>query len=262
MDRNFYGSLRIYEYDRGDEDEAKALVHGTVDHGMQFTLPERRQEHITYYGPHSGVALALNAVRRSPVRVGVIGLGAGSLAAYSRPGDLFRFYEINPLVETFSRRDFTYLSGARGKVEVVLGDGRLSLEREKGGLFDVLVVDAFSGDAIPAHLLTREAVELYFRHLKPRGLLALHITNTHLNLEPVVAALARDLGKESCLISNESDHIRRIYRSDWAILSNRKIRDRTIEDAAEELPFRTDVPVWTDDYSNLFRILKRRGMRL
>ena len=256
--RNFYGSLRVYKEDHGTDDEARALVHGTVDHGMQFTSPDRSREHITYYGPESGIALALTAVRRSPVRVAVIGLGAGSLASYSRPGDVFRFYEINPLVETFARRDFTYLSEARGKIEVVLGDGRLSLEREEGTAYDLIAVDAFSGDAIPAHLVTREAMQLYFRRLAPGGILVLHITNTHLDLEPVVAAAARDQRLHACLIKNLSDPLRRIYRSDWALLSKEPLRNPKITDAADNLLPRENVPVWTDDYSNLFRILKRR----
>ena len=198
MVRNFYGGLRVIEYDEGTEDEARTMVHGTVIHGKQFTAPERQRERITYYGPGSGVGLAVKALRRSPLRAGIIGLGAGSLAAYAERGDVFRFYEINPLVEMLARTEFTYLADSRGRTEVILGDGRLSLERERGQDYDLLVVDAFSGDSIPVHLLTTQALELYFRHLKPGGILALHITNTHLDLAPVVDspdAEARQTGR-------------------------------------------------------------------
>ncbi len=256
MERNFYGSLRVYEYDRGTDDEARALVHGMVNHGMQFTLPERTREHITYYGPGSGVALALASVNRTHARVGIIGLGAGSLAAFARRGDTYRFYDINPLVEGLARREFTYLADCRGTAEVVLGDGRLALEREPAGSFDVLVVDAFSGDAIPVHLLTAEAVELYFRRLRPEGVLALHITNTHLDLEPVLAALAGRLGKWSLVVRNEGDGDRRIYRSSWALLSTRPIASSALLRAGAELRTMTGFRVWTDEYSNLFQILR------
>ncbi len=256
MARNFYGGLRVNEYEKGTNDEIRILVHGTVTHGIQYTAPARRNERTSYYGRGSGVSLAANYLRRSSLRVGVIGLGAGSLAAYARPGDVFRFYEINPLVEQLAQSEFTYLSDCRGKVDVVLGDGRLSLEREPGSRYDLLVVDAFSGDAIPVHLLTKQAMELYFRHLKPGGILALHITNTHLDLEPVVERLATTLGKHALLVSTESDSKRNLYRSKWALLSSVPVTSSVILAKAEELTARPDLPVWTDDYNNLFRILK------
>jgi len=256
MVRNFYGGLRVHVNDPGTINEARMLVHGTVDHGMQFTAPERRREHITYYGPESGVGLALRHLRRSRLRVGVIGLGAGSLASYAEPGDVFRFYEINPLVKTLARTEFTYLADCRGKTEVIMGDGRLSLEREPAQAYDLLAIDAFSGDAVPVHLLTRQALELYFRHLKPSGVLALHITNTHLDLEPVVERLGRTLGKHAVLITNDKDEERRVYRSRWALLSSRPLSSPKIRDAAEKLTSRPELRVWTDDYNNLFQILK------
>ncbi len=256
MMRNFYGGLRVNQYETGTGDENRILVHGTVDHGMQFTRPARRRDHITYYGPESGVALAIKALRPSPIRVGVIGLGAGSIAAFARPGDVFRFYDINPLIEQIARTQFTYLSDSRGRVEIVLGDGRLSLERETPQQYDLLAVDAFSGDAVPVHLLTRQAVELYFRHLKPDGILALHITNTHLDLAPVVELLRADLGKYAVLIENDRDEERKIYHSTWALLSSKPITSPVILDQADDLPSRQDLRVWTDDYNNLFQVLK------
>ena len=257
MARNFYGGLRVNEYHMGTNNEIRALVHGTVTHGIQYTPPARRSARISYYGPGSGIWLAENYLRHSSLRVGVIGLGAGSLAAYARPGDHFRFYEINPLVERFARSEFTYLADCRGTVDVVLGDGRLSLEREPDKeQYDLFVVDAFSGDAIPVHLLTEQALELYFRHLKPGGILALHITNTYLDLEPVVDKLAETLGKHSLLVSTESEGRYNIFPSRWALLSSEAITSPAILNAARKLAARPGLRVWTDDYNNLFRILR------
>jgi SAM-dependent methyltransferase len=256
MARNFYGGLRVNEYHNGTNNEIRVLVHGTVTHGVQYVPIARRSARISYYGPESGVSLAEHYLRHSSLRVGVIGLGAGSLAAYARPGDVFRFYEINPLVEQLARSEFTYLEDCSGKVEVVLGDGRLSLEREPDQQYDLFVVDAFSGDAIPVHLITRQALELYFRHLKPGGILALHITNTHLDLEPVVQKLSEELGKQAILISTDSDEQHNLFRSYWALISSQPIEDPAIESVAEELTARPELRAWTDDYNNLFQILK------
>lgn len=256
MVRNFYGGLRVQEYEKGTIDETRMLVHGTVDHGMQFTTPKRRHEHITYYGPESGIGLAINALRHPSLRVGIIGLGAGSLASFAEHGDVFRFYEINPLVETIAKTYFTYLADCRGKTDIILGDGRLSLEREPDQQYDLLVIDAFSGDAIPVHLITKQALELYFHHLKPTGILALNITNTHLDLEPVVDRLSQELGKHAILIENDRDEKKKVYSSNWALVSSQPITSPKILDAAEKLTSRPDLRVWTDDYSNLFQILK------
>ena len=206
--------------------------------------------------PTSGIGMALKYMRRSPMKVGVIGLGAGSLAVYARPGDLFRFYEINPLVERLARQKFTYLSDCRGKVEVVLGDARLSLEREQPQQYDLIAVDAFSGDSIPVHLMTREAVDLYFRHLKPGGVLALHITNTHLDLGPVAEKLGRAAGKQAVLVSSEGDSDKEIYGADWVLMSSSPIDSPAIKKASTRLVERPELRLWTDDYNNLFQILK------
>ncbi len=256
MARNFYGGLRVQEYGKGSNDETRMLVHGTVDHGMQFIAPGRRREHITYYGAESGVGLAMNALRRSSLRVGVIGLGAGSLASFAKPGDVFRFYEINPLVEKIARTEFSYLADCRGKTEIILGDGRLSLEREPLQNYDLLVIDAFSGDAIPVHLITKQAWELYFRHLKPGGILAIHITNQHLDLEPIVDRLSRELGKDAALITNDRVEEKKVYGAAWALVSTQPLSDPNILKVAEELSSRPDLRMWTDDYNNLFQILK------
>jgi hypothetical protein len=256
MGRNFYGVLRVLESDVGTERESRILVHGSINHGKQFVAPGRRRDHTSYFGPESGVGLAINALRRSPIKVGIIGLGAGILASYAEPGDVFRFYEINPLVETFARSQFTYLSDAAGKVDVVTGDGRLSLEREPDQNYDLLVVDAFSGDSIPAHLLTRQAMGIYFRHLKPTGILALHITNQHLDLVPVVGRLSSSLNKHAVLIENPDNGDRGISRSQWALITSEPLEYPNILRVAKDIPDRHDIRIWTDDYSNLFQILR------
>ncbi len=256
MARNFYGGLRVNEYDRETPNESRMLVHGTVTHGIQYVSPPRRRELTSYYGPESGVSLATTYLRKSLLRIGVIGLGAGSLAAYAQQGDTVRFYEINPLVEQLARSEFTFLKDCRGKVDVVLGDGRLSLEHEPSQQFDLLVIDAFSGDAIPVHLLTRQALELYFSHLRPGGILALHITNTHLDLEPVVEKLSTALGKHALLVTSNSDSQHNVYRAIWALLSSQPLMSPIFSNVGKKLTERTDLHVWTDDYNNLFQILK------
>ena len=195
------------------------------------------------------------------MKVGVIGLGIGTIAVYCNRGDVYRFYEINSEVETLARDYFSYLSNARGKVEVILGDGRISLERElreTGPLgYDVLVVDAFSGDAIPAHLLTREAFELYWKHIRPDGVLALHISNRHINLKPVARGLARILSKETILIKNRKNFKRGIKKSTWVLLSSNPAFMKKAARYSKTWP--TDGPkevIWTDDYSNLMQLLK------
>src|SRR5262249_51887740 len=153
---------------------------------------------------HSGVGRAIRQVQQSgPARVGVIGLGTGTLAVYGRAGDYFRFYEINPLVLRLARTQFTFLNDCKARLDAALGDARLSLEREAPENFDVLAVDAFSSDAIPVHLLTREAFELYFRHLKSSGVLAVHVSNKHLDLPPVVKLAAVAVGKEARLVDTD-----------------------------------------------------------
>jgi spermidine synthase len=256
MERNFYGVLRVLESDIGTESESRVLVHGSINHGKQFVSTHRRRDHTSYFGPESGVGLAIGALRRSTIKVGVIGLGAGILASYAESGDEFRFYEINSLVETIAREQFTYLSDAIGKVDVVIGDGRLSLEREPNQHYDLLVVDAFSGDSIPVHLLTRQAMELYFRHLKSTGILAIHISNQHLNLAPVVGQLSRSLDKYAVLIENPGNESRGIYRSQWVLITSAPIRSSDILRVAKNIPLSPDIRIWTDDYSNLFQILR------
>jgi hypothetical protein len=250
--RNFYGELRVM-----DADGVRLLLHGAVNHGGQFLKPDLRREPTTYFGRESGVAHALAAVGNGPKRVGVIGLGAGTLAAYGKEGDVFRFYEINPRVIDIAQREFSFLSDSPARIEVVLGDGRLSLERERPQQYDLLVVDAFSGDSIPAHLLSREAIGLYFRHLKPGALLAMHISNASLDLWPVVRASAISQNKDAVLIVNSANKELSVSEAVWAIVAEkRELLDRPPLRLAAFRPQTRRLRVWTDDYSNLFQILK------
>jgi spermidine synthase len=248
--RNFYGTLRVI--DSGTNATAvRALYNGTILHGMQFLSPEQSRLPTTYYGPQSGAGLALHFHRTSNRRAGVIGLGVGTLATYGRAGDSFRFYELNPAVIQVASVYFRFLNESAAATEVVAGDGRLALEHEPPQNFDVLILDAFSGDSIPVHLLTTQAFEVYFRHLRPGGIVAVHVTNRYLDLAPVVEALAAALRKQVRMIHSEADPPSGIYAADWSLVADDldwwRSRPQTI---ARKLP------TWTDDYSNLFRILK------
>lgn len=211
----------------------------------------------TYYGPNSGAGIAIRNTRNSTQRVGVIGLGTGTLASYGRPGDYYRIYEINPLVVQVAKEEFTFLRDSKAHVDLVLGDARLSLEREGSQQFDTLLVDAFSGDSIPVHLLTKEALEIYWRHLKPEGILAIHISNQYLDLQPVVYNLAAASGKEALLVDTEDDKDHEIFGSTWVLmLSPRFNGGPEVRMASVPLTAGNNIRLWTDDYSNLFQILK------
>jgi SAM-dependent methyltransferase len=259
MARNFYGGLRVFDSTADDSDDpVRRLMHGTITHGEQYLNPKFQNRPTTYYGPNSGVGRAIRQDQENgPVRVGVIGLGTGTLAAYGRAGDYFRFYEINPLVLRLARTEFTFLKICKARLDVALGDARLSLEREPPENFDVLAVDAFSSDAIPVHLLTREAFVLYFRHLKPDGVLAVHVSNKHLILAPVVKLGAASLGKDARLVDTE-DEENDVFGSTWVLVtSSAGFFDRPLmRTAAVAVPLPQKMRMWTDDYSNLFQILK------
>ena len=256
--RNFYGVLNVRDSGEGP-DAMRALSHGTIIHGKQFLEPERRDWPTSYYGLRSGIGLALLDARgHGPLRVGVVGLGAGTLAAYGRTGDVFRFYDINPDVVELARTEFTFLKDSAAKVEVALGDARLSLEREPPENFDVLALDAFSSDAIPVHLLTVEAFKTYLRHLKPGGVLAVHISNRYLDLVPVVQQAARHLSLELRQVENDDEDDAGVYRSDWMLLSASPVafEGQLLKEAGERIDAAPSVKLWTDDYSDLYRILK------
>ena len=272
MVRNFYGCLSVSQ-DGAAEATERILLHGTIRHGTQFVYSKRRRWPTTYYSRLSGVGLAIeNCHRDRPQRVGAVGLGCGTLACYTRKGDSLRIYEINPLVQDLAAQWFSYLTDCRGQVDVVLGDARSALERQEPNDFDVLVVDAFSGDAIPVHLLTREAFAVYFRHLKPTGVLAVHVSNRYLNLEPVVKAAADHFGKQAAQVSSsQEDDIGATFASwilvsgDGAFFKSPEVSPFTNEidcsspssdHAASPLASNASLRPWTDDYSNLYQVLE------
>jgi SAM-dependent methyltransferase len=260
VQRNFYGTLRVRETkSENDWDGYRTLLHGAINHGENWTHPDRRREVLTYYCADSGVGRAIRTRKPNrPQKIGVFGLGAGSLAGYGRQGDTVRFYEINPLVVELARTQFYYLPESRAKVDIVLGDARLSLEREQPNAFDVLAVDCFSGDSIPVHLLTREAVELYFRHLKPDGILAVHVSNRFLELEPVVEKIASTLKLAHLQVESEEDEEGNCFASTWILLAKdpRLFEQDPIRGGGQPVAFRPGIRLWTDDYSSLFGILK------
>jgi spermidine synthase len=259
--RNFYGVLAVYEH-RKDEPEGHhfLLQHGRITHGLQFVDPELAKQPTTYYAQSSGVGLGVQALPAGPRRIGVVGLGTGSMAVYARPGDYVRIYEINPEVKKLATSRFKYVPNCAGTVEIAIGDARLSMEREPPQRFDLLVLDAFSSDAIPVHLLTKEAFELYDRHLNSNGIVAVHISNHYLDLEPVVANLAKHFQFESALIDfEENEEEWWLYASTWILLTRDAdtLDQPQIRSTSRPAKAKASVPLWTDDFASLFQILRR-----
>jgi hypothetical protein len=266
-ERNFFGVLRVMEdYPPG----MYTLVHGNVYHGMQRRsrdVPERVTP-LLYYSPTGPIGAVFRAYDGAPVtgRVGVIGLGVGSLAAYGKPGREFTFFEIDPAVDRIARdtRYFHHLEDCAARWRVVLGDARLSLAREPDGAFGMIVLDAFSGDAIPMHLLTREALRLYLSKLADGGLVALHVSNDYLDFEPVVGSLARDAGLVGL---DRNEDLRQIPPGElkrgrqpahWIVLARRPSDLARLADRPGWRPLeaRPGASVWTDSYSDLFSHLR------
>jgi hypothetical protein len=258
--RNFYGVVGVTDsYPNDPSQRFMSLTHGIVIHGRQFVAPEKRRLPVTYFGPLTGVGRTLQHFgKQADMRVGTIGLGVGTIAAYVGPGQYVRFYEINPEVRRLAEKHFSYLRDCAGRLEIIAGDARLSLEREPPQHFHVLVLDAFAGDAPPVHLLTQEAFAIYLRHLRPDGALAINITNRHIDLVPVVFGLAKYYGLQSVRISSEPDEDRLWYRADWMVVSRNSGVIAALHGAegfvnpsaaARSL-------LWTDRFSNLVAILK------
>src|SRR5512146_274950 len=201
----------------------------------------------TYYGPSAGVARVIKVSESAPIRVGVVGLGAGTLAAYGRPMDVYRFYEINPQVVEIARREFSFLGDSRARIETVLGDARLNMERESPQHYDVLAIDAFSSDSIPVHLITMEAMAIYLRHIKPDGVIAFHVTNRFLRLAPVIKRIAGEYHLHTVLVSDDAEGSD-LARTDWVLVArNGKILDRReIADAATDIEDIPGLRPWTD----------------
>ncbi len=261
--RNFYGAMSVLEYGKETPGSRYLLLqHGRITHGFQLTDPDQRRRITSYYGEQSGVALAIRNFPRPQKRIGVVGLGTGTTAAFGEKGDYVRIYEINEEVRRIATSHFTFIKDTQavgGKVDVIMGDARLSMEREEPQRFDVLALDAFSSDAIPVHLLTKEAVGIYGKHLAADGVLAVHISNRYLDLEPVVENLAKEFGYERLSISDgDGEKDWWIYSSTWVLLSKNKelmalIKTKT--EAAKSDPSTKMVPLWTDDYASLWPIM-------
>jgi SAM-dependent methyltransferase len=261
--RNFYGALKVRDSgDKGSLEETRTLTHGTINHGEEYVHIGRRDLPTTYYGPNTGIGLAIREKQKAgAVRIGIIGLGTGTTAAYGRLGDYIRYYEINPLVLELAKKEFYFLADCKAKLDVAMGDARLTLEQElKDGHaqnFDVLAVDAFSSDSIPIHLLTKEAMDLYFRHLRPDGILAVHISNRYLDLQPVLEGEVRATGKVARLVDTEDDETVDVFGATWVLITSPVTGFKgEIPGNSEPLDSKKTVRLWTDDYSNLFKILK------
>jgi SAM-dependent methyltransferase len=258
MARNFYGSLSVRDEFPSSAPAFRILYHGSIVHGVQFLPPQLQAQPTAYYGRDSGISLAIENSRRPGMRVGVIGLGTGTLATYGRPGDDYRFYEINDLVVKVAQTDFTFLRDSAAKVEIVLGDGRIALEREPSQNFDVLAVDAFSGDSIPVHLLTKEAFAIYFRHLKPNGILAVHVSNRFLDIQSVVERLSAFLHKDAAVIHSPGNPDDRTIEASWVLVAREGSLPEKLRAKSGSTPIAANsgAYIWTDDYSNLIRALK------
>ncbi len=269
--RNFYGTLEVIEPAVSDSRERhRLLVHGATTHGLQLTEPGRTRIPTTYYATTSGVGRAIASLGEGkgdgdgwlePQAIGLVGLGVGTLAAYAQEGDSLRVYEINPAIRDLARERFSFLDECPTTVEVVMGDARLSMEREiaAGELqaFDLLALDAFSSDAIPVHLLTREAFEIYLAHLAPEGILAIHISNRYLDLAPVVERLADHFGLEIVSVNDSGGDEWWGYSSTWMLLSRdgAVLEREGIATAADPCGKGAGCRLWTDDFASVWSIL-------
>ena len=260
VQRNFYGLLKVdQEGEPADQDSYRRLTHGVINHGEQMLHESHRRDPITYFCPETGIGRAMTVRPKGvPRRIGVLGLGCGTLAAYGKAGDTFRIYEINPLVVQLANTEFSFLRDTPARIETVLGDGRLSLEREPSQQFDVLVMDAFSGDSVPVHLITREAFEIYFRHLKPGGILAVNISNAYLDLRRVMERAASHFGKIALLYSDMPFDNFVCYANAWVLIADPTIRESSPElaKAGVVLAPNPNFRMWTDDFSNMWNILR------
>lgn len=261
--RDFYGMLSISEHkDEATHETFRSFFSGSTRHGRQNMDPAHRREPLTYYSPKSGVGIALSSVKtKADAKVGVIGMGAGTVACYAEPGQTYRFYELNPTAVDLALKWFTFIPDLKqrgAKYEAVLGDARLTLEHEPAQNFDVLLLDAFSGDSVPVHLLTREAFELYLRHLKPDGLIAVHITNHYLNLAPVVERAAKEFGLGTSRIAHRPEDGDGCYSTDYILVTRNQEFLKAHPPQLPSYAKHVDVPLWTDHRHNLFQILQNR----
>jgi hypothetical protein len=259
--RDFYGVVTLYEAHRGEPGRECVLFrHAGVTHGLQFADPKKRRVATTYFGADSGAGISLRVAQshRTSLRVGVVGLGAGTLAAYGRSADAFTFYELSPTVVRVAREKFTYLSDSAADCRIIEGDGRLSLQLEPPQEFDVLILDAFTGHAIPCHLLTAEAFTLYRRHLAPGGVIAVNVTNSFVDIQPVVAQQAARANLVPLLFSSEKrEDSTGLLAADWILLTDSPTLLATYRHLGG-VPPRVDpaLRLWTDEYASLYPVLR------
>jgi hypothetical protein len=273
-DRNFYGPLRIFEVNhKPPVGRIRVMAHGATVHGFQYADPLRRRTSTSYYDTESGFGLAIDSHRKrlagAPLKLGVIGLGVGTIAAYTHRDDTCVFYEINPFVIRYCREYFTFVDDAvaRGAiVDMRLGDARLVMEREltehRAGGYDILAIDAFSSDAIPIHLLTRECLSIYWRHLDRNGVLAFHVSNRYLDLRPIIYRHALDRQATALSVNRsvvpEERNSKVAYESDWVLVTqDMDLADR-LAATGRTVPYepRRSIEAWTDDFSSLFDVLR------
>ncbi len=260
--RNFFGVLTIWEENWNDPGNHRVLMqHGTTFHGLQYIAPELKRIPTAYYSPDSGIGLIMqNWPQTTNRRVGIIGLGVGTIAIYGDETDTINFYEINPEVDRLAREHFMYLDDSAATVEVLLGDGRLVMENEPPQNYDVLVLDAFSSDAVPVHLLTTEAMEIYLKHLAADGVMAFHISTVHLDLQSIVWKLAEHFKLETAWIQSAEDTTPGALASDWILLARNDsfLGTDAIQENNSRPRFDPDTtPLWTDDHINLLKIIKK-----
>lgn len=266
--RNFYGVLKVSEENIGKPNWQRTLTHGDVMHGIELMNPESSNIPLTYYGPQSGIGLALSQFPSradenfSGMKVGMIGLGTGTISAYETEKDDYIYYELNPQVNNLARKYFKYLNNSKGKTEVIIGDGRITLENELkdngSNQFDVLAIDAFSGDEIPTHLMTYEVAQLYMKHLKSNGILAFHITNKYLDLMPVMCGMSESLKRKLFYIIQQPDEHNPIG-SLWVLFTTNQIflKNPLVSKHLQEYDISLNPKVyWTDDYSSLIPLFQ------
>ena len=259
--RNFYGLLRVREKNLDNPDLHKIIqTHGLTVHGAQFVSDQKQLWPTEYFGSESGVGMVFSEREPSQTwRVGIIGLGVGTLLAYGIPGDYFRVYEINPDVVRQAKQYFSFLRDTKASRDIIVGDGRLSLERDQNQEFDLFVVDAFSSDAIPVHLLTREAFELYLSHVVDDGVIALNISNRHLNLQPVLWKIAQEFSLHGLFVDSGGSINSGTEPAEWMLLSRASARldsFRSQQGVSERPAQVSNFDTWTDNYSNLASILR------
>ena len=261
MVRNFYGVVRTRDFH--DPARFRAMYHGGINHGGQFLDPEYKRLPTTYFSRTSAYGRVFESLPPGPRKVGVLGLGAGALAAYARRGDTFRFYEIDPQVAAVAVSEFSFLRDTQAQVDVVLGDGRLSLEREPPQQYDLLAVDAFSGDSIPMHLITREAMATYLRHIKPDGAIIFQATNRFVDIAPVVERLAHEFGYTAVMVSDFPNHGKSaidywMSHTDQIIFTRNQalLQSDAVRSVAQPLKPKPGFRVWTDDFYNLYHVIK------